>query len=47
MNQSDGQSSKVGHVVVQQFGSVVHFVVEASVADFLDVGVVGARDELF
>jgi len=31
MNQRDGQTSKVGHVVVQQLGSIVHFVVKATI----------------
>jgi len=32
MHQCDGQTSKVGHVVVQQLSSVVHFVVKASIS---------------
>ena len=31
MNQRDRQTSKVGHVVVQQLSSVVHFVVKTTV----------------
>ena len=35
MDKRDGQASEIGHVVVEQFGRFVHFVVEASVSDLV------------
>ena len=35
MDKRDGQASEIGHVVVEQFGRFVHFVVEASVSDLI------------
>ena len=46
MHQRDGQLGKIGNVVVEKLGRLVHATVEASVADFGDVCVVRARDEL-
>lgn len=33
MHQGYGKTSKVGHVVVQQLGSLVHFVVETTICN--------------
>lgn len=47
VDQGDGEPGKVGHVVEEQLGRVVHLVLETALADLEDVGVVGAGDELF
>lgn len=46
MDQSDGQSSKVRDVVVQQLGWLVHSIVVAAITNALDVSMVGASNEL-
>ena len=47
VNQSDGQAGKVGDVVVEQLGRFVHAIVVATVADALNVSMVGAGNKLF
>jgi hypothetical protein len=32
MDQSDGQTGKVGHIVVEKLGRLIHFVVKAAVS---------------
>ena len=46
VDKCDGQLGKVGDVVVEELGRLVHLAAEAPVSDLLDVGVVGAGDEL-
>ena len=46
VDQRDGQLGKVGDVVVEQLGGLVHALVKAPVTDLANVGVVGARDKL-
>ena len=46
MNEGDGQASEIRNVVVQQLGWFVHAVVVTAVTDALDIGMVGAGDEL-
>lgn len=46
MHKRDGESREIADIIVQEFGGVVHLVVEAAVADLLYVGVIGSGDKL-
>ena len=46
MHQSRGQAGKVGDIVEEKLGSLVHLFVVATLSDLDDLGVVWTRDEL-